>query len=208
MTVTDSRQRILDAATELFLGGSYHVVGIAEICDRADVNRGTFYHFFPSKIALLLEVLERYVGAVVAEYDSISSSSETPQQKMHRIFMIPRRWNEDWKAEHGIASGCLIGNVCLELASREPAVREKTDWAFKTLSKGLEPIVAELLANPNCTPAELSVSAQTVMGLMQGAQVIAKSRNDPALFDDYAQLSIDMLAMKGRGLGDQLRASA
>ena len=41
-------------------------IGIAEICEVAQVNKGTFYHFFSSKLDLLLEVMDRYVAACEA----------------------------------------------------------------------------------------------------------------------------------------------
>ncbi|HCU50381.1 MAG TPA: TetR family transcriptional regulator, partial [Micromonosporaceae bacterium] len=41
-----ARERILAAACELMLSRGYGSIGVAEICARADVKKGSFYHFF------------------------------------------------------------------------------------------------------------------------------------------------------------------
>jgi len=48
----DTYDRILLAARELIHARSYAEVGVAAICDQAQVKKGSFYHFFPSKQAL------------------------------------------------------------------------------------------------------------------------------------------------------------
>src|SRR5260370_36853204 len=53
-----TRVRLLDAARYLFWEKGYAATGMAEILERAQANSGSFYHFFPSKEALLLAVLE------------------------------------------------------------------------------------------------------------------------------------------------------
>lgn len=196
--MSESRQRIIDAANELFQGGSFHVIGIAEICEVARVNKGTFYYFFSSKIALLIELLELYVAALLREYEAIARTSDAPAEKLRRIFSIPQNRNEAWKKTHGMAAGCFVGNVCLELASQEPIVREKAEWAFKELSKGLEPIVAEVLKQGGHSAPDASAKSEIVMGMMQGAQVMAKAKNDPTLFSTYSDLAIGMLARQAQ----------
>ncbi|GLB62203.1 hypothetical protein NCCP2495_00810 [Dietzia sp. NCCP-2495] len=60
---TGPRDRIVNAAGELFLARSYTGVGIAEICAAADVRKGTLYHFFPSKAEVARAVLDRHADA-------------------------------------------------------------------------------------------------------------------------------------------------
>ena len=57
---TDTRQRIIDVAKSRFHSRSYADVGVKEICDNARVQRGSFYHFFPSKRDLILAVIEEF----------------------------------------------------------------------------------------------------------------------------------------------------
>lgn len=195
--MSDSRERLLAAATDLFVGGSFHKIGIAEICTTAGVNKGTFYHFFPSKLELLLEVIDRYVAVIAAKYRDIAASDESPARKVRNVFMVPQSQNEAWKAVHGVASGCFLGTIILEIAATEPIVRDKAKWAIGEWSSALTPIVEEFLRAEKIQNIDVPAAADVLIGLMQGAHVMAKVKNDPAVFATYAQLSIEMLRAAG-----------
>jgi AcrR family transcriptional regulator len=54
-----TRGEIYDAAMRLFARRGFSTVTIAEICDAADVGRGTFFLHYPSKASLLYEFNQR-----------------------------------------------------------------------------------------------------------------------------------------------------
>lgn len=54
-----TRREIYEASMRLFAKAGFQAVTIAEICEEADVGRGTFFLHFPSKAALLYEFNER-----------------------------------------------------------------------------------------------------------------------------------------------------
>lgn len=51
------RRRVIEAATELAVGGGYDAVQMRDVADRADVALGTLYRYFPSKDQLLCAAL-------------------------------------------------------------------------------------------------------------------------------------------------------
>ena len=57
----ETRLRLLEVAQERFTQQGYDATGVAEICDRAGVSKGAFYHHFPSKQALFLALLDRWL---------------------------------------------------------------------------------------------------------------------------------------------------
>lgn len=57
-TQSDTRDRILATARELFHGRSYADEGVKEICDIAKVQKGSFYHFYPYKQNLAMAVID------------------------------------------------------------------------------------------------------------------------------------------------------
>ena len=56
---SDTEERLVDAASALWHSRSYADVGVSEICDVADVRKGSFYHFFSSKQELAVAVIDR-----------------------------------------------------------------------------------------------------------------------------------------------------
>jgi AcrR family transcriptional regulator len=64
-----TRREIFDAAMALFERQGFDAVTVEAICEAADVARGTFFHHFPTKAALLYELSDR-VAAEFAEADA------------------------------------------------------------------------------------------------------------------------------------------
>lgn len=62
-----TRREIFDGAMRLFAKQGFDDVTIAEICEEADVGRGTFFLHFPTKAALLYEFNARVAESFRAE---------------------------------------------------------------------------------------------------------------------------------------------
>lgn len=52
---SNARQRLLRATSELLWEKSFHSITLDDICERASVRKGSFYYFFKSKSALVIE---------------------------------------------------------------------------------------------------------------------------------------------------------
>jgi AcrR family transcriptional regulator len=85
----ETRQRILDAARELFLEGGYRATTVGAIADGASVNVDTVYQLVGRKPVLLRELIEQAISgtdrAVVAEerdYVKAIVASTDPLEKL------------------------------------------------------------------------------------------------------------------------------
>lgn len=67
-TSQDARQRLLDAACEVFRNEGYRV-SIDRIAQRAQVARQTLYNHFPSKEALFAEVVNHAIESILVTLD-------------------------------------------------------------------------------------------------------------------------------------------
>lgn len=65
----ETHRKILDTALELFSRQGYNAAGVAEICQAAGISKGAFYHHFPSKQALFLELLTRWLDRLEQALD-------------------------------------------------------------------------------------------------------------------------------------------
>lgn len=78
-TAASTRQRLLDAASELFLGQGVDGTSLEQVRQRAAVSNGSLYHHFPSKAhlarALYLQALQSYHGAMTAALDGSPSAA-------------------------------------------------------------------------------------------------------------------------------------
>ena len=85
----ETRARILEAATEAFARYGYDSASVAEICRRAGVTKGGFYHHFPSKQALFLEMLEQWLEGIDAQLElARSGAGDVPGQLLGMSAMV------------------------------------------------------------------------------------------------------------------------
>ncbi|MEK6644275.1 MAG: TetR family transcriptional regulator C-terminal domain-containing protein [Planctomycetota bacterium] len=123
-----TRDRIVNAARELFYDHGYSEASLADILKKAEANSGSLYHFFKSKEELLLAVLELYkamMQPVLLEplWKDISDPIDRVWALLggYRQFLIMTDYTY----------GCPIGNLALELGNRLPAARQKLHENFE-----------------------------------------------------------------------------
>jgi len=194
----DSRDQILEAAFDLFFAGTFHSVGVEAIRERANVNKGTIYHFFSSKTDILLCTLENFTDRVVIQFEDVASSNLPPSERLKKFYELCCWNSKRYSLENGFAPGCFIGNISTELSSTEPSVRAKAQWAMDRMTKVFQPTVEALLVEAGLGAADSWKASQVFMGLVQGAQVMAKLRNDVRVFDEFAPTVVDLVLSAGR----------
>ena len=67
----ETRAHILRAAQKLFAQNGYDATGVAEICAAAGVSKGAFYHHFPTKQVLFLELLKTWLSGLDTQMNAV-----------------------------------------------------------------------------------------------------------------------------------------
>ncbi len=109
----DTRTRILDTAFQLFHEQGYHATGVSTLLREAEVNSGSLYHFFPSKDALLVGVLEHALELLRPRV--MAPAEARTDDPIERVFALLAQYREGMHA-WGCRMGCPIGNLALEVA--------------------------------------------------------------------------------------------
>jgi AcrR family transcriptional regulator len=81
----ETRSKILDAAGELFAQSGYDATSVAGICERAHVTKGAFYHHFKSKQTVFLELRDRWLAPLEAQFTLSRDPAESLPQLLQRI---------------------------------------------------------------------------------------------------------------------------
>ena len=85
-----TRSRILEAAQECFAQAGYDGTGVAEICRRAGLSKGAFYHHFPTKQAVFFELLNGWLAGVDAQMTSFRAGMPTVPEGLMRMAVMVR----------------------------------------------------------------------------------------------------------------------
>ncbi|MEG3639023.1 TetR/AcrR family transcriptional regulator [Magnetococcus sp. PR-3] len=179
---TDTRSRILETARELFHGRSYADVGIKEICDRAGVQKGSFYHFFASKQELVMAVIDVMadawaLGFVAEAFDRALPPMERLEYMVDAIYYWQKAAQD--KDQQKRMPGCLFGNLALEVSTRDELLRARLTAVFEKASAQFHATLEEAVAQKELAPMDVPATAQAMLAFLEGVILLAKTRNDP-----------------------------
>jgi AcrR family transcriptional regulator len=108
-----ARDRILDAAYELFSKRGIRAVGTEEVLAKAGVAKSTLYRHFPSKDELVLAFLQRREQRWTRDFVEAEARrrGSTPRERLLAIFDVFDEWfhRDDFE-------GCSFVNVLLEMS--------------------------------------------------------------------------------------------
>lgn len=175
-----TRQRIVETASELFWTRSYHGVSVAEIADEASVNKASLYQYFGSKEELALAVvLQQRAWAIEGVFEQAFKDARAPEARLRRIYEIVFSNHSALKKDTGFARGCPFINSAMELADANTDVREAVDATFSAFGAYYRKIVDEL-APKSAKPADKKAAVKALLRNMNGAMVASKIEQRPA----------------------------
>ena len=168
---SETREKIVEAARELFYSQGYHATGLAQILKEAGVHSGSLYHFFASKEELLLAVLEQYREMLwPVLLDPVFEGEPDP---IERIFALLDRYRQGLEMTDCTRS-CPIGNLALELNEFHPdavtRIAENFEGWRLAIRGCLEAAAARLPGD-----ADLDALSTFVLTTMEGAIMQSRS---------------------------------
>jgi TetR/AcrR family transcriptional repressor of nem operon len=176
----DTRTRILATAREMFHGRSYADVGIQEICEGARVQKGSFYHFFPSKHDLAIAVIDDMAGdwahGFVAE---AFDQNLRPLERLDYLIDAAYYWQKAAKDIEGRMPGCLFGNLALEMSTRDDVMRAKLNAVFDRAKGRFLATLDKAVRAGALAPMNTEATATAMLAYLEGIILLAKTRNDP-----------------------------
>ena len=183
-----ARKRLIESASRLFHLRGYSAVGVQELCELANVRRGSFYYHFPSKEALALAVLEHEEKALADKvFDPAFADDDTPPLERFAAFLRLLHSYQLGRAkrQEGFVGGCPIANLGHELASQSTSVRVAADQILERLSERFKSALSDARAAGDL-PGDIDVdrTALRVRMYTQGLQEVAKLRNDASVILD------------------------
>ncbi len=164
----NNRQRIVDAADQLFYVKGYNHTSFSDIADAAGVARGNFYYYFKTKDDILEAVIarrEENIRTMLAEWDAENTD---PRDRLRRYVAILT--NEQPQIER---YGCPVGTLCAELAKLEHDRHRDAAGMFEAFRVWLETQFRLLGHEDDASKLALHLLART-----QGIAMIASTYRD------------------------------
>lgn len=174
MKKQSTREHLIDVGLELLRSSGYSATGINQILEVASIPKGSFYHHFSTKDEFVMEVIRRYAAGEMDRLEhNLGGSTLSPLKKLRRYF---RDLIATYGRHGGPISGCLFGNLSLEVGGQSAEIRGLLRQAFDAWQNALAKTIREAIESkelPKSARAD-DLAALLVDG-WEGAQVRAKA---------------------------------
>ena len=90
---------IVNGAKELFWKFGIKRVTINEICEKADVSRGTFYKYFDNKDQLAIFIIQQVVDETMKDYQDIMELDIKYSEKMQKVVEMKLKGTDQMSKE-------------------------------------------------------------------------------------------------------------
>jgi AcrR family transcriptional regulator len=107
---SDARERIINAACDLFYRQGYHSTSVDEIIDASKVSKPTLYNYFPSKEVLCIGYLEERTRREVEMMETTLEKVKAPKERYSAIMRHVGDRIKSWEYR-----GCGFMNMLAEI---------------------------------------------------------------------------------------------
>lgn len=174
----DMRQHILCTAQRLIGSKGFSAVGLNELLNAAGVPKGSFYHYFGSKEAFGVALLEYYFERYWRLMDELFEHPDRSGRE--RLLDYWQHWLDSQSCTDGEGK-CLAVKLGAEVSDLSEGMRSVLAQGTRGVIRRIADVLAQGQADgslPVCGAPEML--AQTLYQLWLGASLLSKMSRDKA----------------------------
>lgn len=190
--MSDTANKLIAEASKLIVNAGYNGFSYADLAEILGIRKPSIHHHFPSKVDLVVAVVERQRAAIQAQIEALESGTPDAMAQLLAYVGYWKRCIEDQSAPF-----CLAGVLAVELPGLPAQVGAAVQGHFNDLGRWLQRVMA-LGVEQGTIRLELEpeTSSQFFQTAVYGAMVMARAYDDPAKFtfvvDAFlARMSVD-----------------
>jgi TetR/AcrR family transcriptional regulator, lmrAB and yxaGH operons repressor len=184
---SDSRNRMIQAAVELFRRKGYHATSFSDVVRESGAPRGSIYFHFPGGkdevlseaiVAAGDEIVEAVAGAAARADDAVSFVRVFAQDIAERL------------EGSGYERGCAIATMVLELAPGD----ERSSDGFAQVFARCRVALAAQFEHWGLTPERALADADVVMVSLEGAMIVSRAERSLEPFHHTTDALVAIIA--------------
>lgn len=154
-------------AQGLFFSQGYEQTSVQQIIRTVGVAKGTFYHYFDSKVDILLAIVERIAEQISAVLQAIvDDPALSPPQKLEQFFMQANQWKA-MRKEQLLVTGRVL------YMDENALLRERL---IRAQSESFVPMIARVIEEGNASgDFDVAYSGEVAELIMVMVRVLGES---------------------------------
>jgi TetR/AcrR family transcriptional repressor of nem operon len=196
----ETKEKLLHVGFDLIWDGSYGSVSVDDICRRADINKGSFYYFFPSKADLVVEAYEEHWKEKRLAMDRIFSRQVPPLERMRQWCQFIYEGQKQKAQKYGHVCGCPFASVGSETATFDEKIRSKSEQLMNSSRKYVESAIADAIQEGSLPVKDPVATSIRLQSLLVGMLLEARVQNDLKVLDNLESTVLDFIGAKSAGV--------
>jgi len=135
----NNRQRIVEAADQLFYTRGYNQTSFRDISDATGIPRGNFYYYFKTKDEILNAVIENRLHGIRDYLRQCDAVSDSPRLRLLAFTDILEN-----NKSNVVEFGCPLGSLSSELARDNAELQQASVRVFEIIRQWLKQQFTEL----------------------------------------------------------------
>jgi TetR/AcrR family transcriptional repressor of nem operon len=194
--VSDAKQRLMEAVRELMWTGSYGSTTIDQICEKAQVKKGSFYYFFDSKADLAETALNEEWAEKRAELDPVFSPTVPPLERLRKYCGLMCQFQAEIKQKYGKVLGCPLFSIGSEVSTQEDRLQQKIEEILDYKRKYFESAIRDAHAAGLINAPDAAAKARNLFAYYQGLLTEARIYDDLEIVRGAVDGTYELLGAK------------
>lgn len=187
---TQTQEKILQAANNLFSANGYDRTGVSQICQAAGVSKGAFYHHFPSKHNVFMALLQRWLEGLDKDFLKNEIASGDVLDAIHGMAASSEMIFSDGQGQFPLFLEFWEKSV------RDEKVWEETKEPYMKYFLYFSQLIKKGVNQGTIFPVNPASAARAIIGLAIGIILQGMLYPQDADWKEEMQNSIDLL-LKG-----------
>lgn len=194
--VSDAKEKLMEAVSELLWTGSYGTTTIDQICEKAGVKKGSFYYFFDSKSDLATEALEVGWQEKKPELDAMFSATVPPLERLRRHCEFSYNFQAEKKKKCGRVLGCPLFSLGAEVSTQEDRLQKRLQEILDLKRKYLESAIRDAHAQGLIHAPDAAAKSRALFAYYEGLLTQARIQNNLEILREAIHGTFDLLGVK------------
>ncbi len=183
---------------------SYASAGVDEICRKAKIQKGSFYHFFPSKVDLAVAALNEAWEKSRPNLDALFSEEKAPLKRFMDHLDFAAQKQKDLKEKFGFYPGCPFTAIGIERGS-DDILRKTAEKHLNLVRTYFEKAVADAVREGAVKVKNPVQKASEIFSLYLGAFTRLRITNDIGVMKDLKGGVLSLLGLEEENIQVRLK---
>lgn len=160
---SDRRQQIMDKAVEIFARKGYHQTNVTEIARAVGVGHSTFYIYFPSKMALFTECVDRVFQEMFSDVWEEIKGEKNPIARLNKRGEVVLKSHPQF---------IDMMNVLKSIEEDDPPLRAKKREIYASIVEPVKRDLKRAIEMDLIPDIDIEVAAFLIVGFLESAWLL------------------------------------